>query len=158
MGMILFLILACGLPGLMLLYVRQRIPEDAWSGLAVKSRMHAAPPKPFERYPGYLGGLKAEGAADQNSDKSLSVHGADIEHGLTSNTMRSDDAEQRSEGVSHTGGALVREQDRKSDLETPPATDPTGIGPPPAGAKISPDGKVTSEISGTAASSDKAKS
>lgn len=158
MGMILFLILACGLPGLMLLYIRQRVPDNAWSGQAVESRMHTAPPKPFERYPGYLGGLKPEGSADQNSDKGLSVHGADIEHGLTSNTTRSDDKEQRSGDVSHIGGGLVREQDKKPNPETPPATDPTGIGPPPAGAKISSDGKVTSETNGADASPDKAKS
>lgn len=158
MGMILFLILACGLPGLIFLYIRQSVPDNAWSGQAVGSRMHTASPKPFERYPGYLGGLKTEGSNNQNIDKSLSVHGADIEHGLTSNTTRSDAKVQRAGDVSHMGGALVREQGNKPDLETPPATDPTGIGPPPAGSKISLDGKVTSETAGIDASSDKAKS
>jgi hypothetical protein len=146
MGMILFLLLACGLPGLIFLYIRQSIPDDAWSGQAVGARMHTVPPKPFGRYRGYLGGLKDEGSACQNSDKSLSVHGADIEHGLTSNITRTDEKERSAGGMAHTGG----------DLETPAATDPTGIGPPPAGAKISPDGTVASEIPGTGASPDKA--
>ncbi len=146
MGMILFLILACGLPGIIMLYIRHRVPDDALTGHAVGSRMHTAPPKPFERYPGYLGGIKAEGSGDQKSDKGLSVHGADIEHGLTSSTTRTDEKERSSAGVTHIGG----------DPETQPATDPTGIGPPPAGAKISPDGKVTTETTGTEASLDKA--
>ncbi|WP_143132157.1 hypothetical protein [Methylobacterium sp. 174MFSha1.1] len=137
--MIIFLLLACGFPGLIFLYIRQRVPDTAWSRHAVASRMHTAPPKPFQRYPGYLGGLRAEGSDSQKSDKILSAHGAGIEHGFTSNTTRSDDKEQRSEDTNHIGGALVREQGK-----TPPATDSTGIGPPPAGSKISPDGKVTS--------------
>jgi hypothetical protein len=48
------------------------------------------------------------------------------------------------------------EDGKKPDPEIPPATDPTGIGPPPAGAKISPDGIVTSEPNGADASPDKA--
>lgn len=50
------------------------------------------------------------------------------------------------------------EDGKKPNPETPPATDPTGIGPPPAGAKISPDGKVTSETPGADTAPDKAKS
>jgi hypothetical protein len=157
MGMILFLILACGIPGLIFLYIRQRVPDNAWTGHAVESRMHTAPPKPFQRYQGYLGGLRAEGSASQNSDESLSVHGADIEHGLTSNKTRSDDKGQISGDVRPIGSGVVREQGKKPNPETPPATDPTGIGPPPAGAKVSSDGKVTSDIGGGDASHDKAK-
>lgn len=156
MGMILFLILACGLPGLMLLYIRQRVPDNAWARRVVGSRMHTAPPKPFERYSGYLGGLKNEGHASQNSDKSLSVHGADIEHGLTSNTTRNDNQQQKSGDASHIGDAIDREPGKKLNLETPPATDPTGIGPPPAGSKISPLGKTSSETTRNDASPDKA--
>ncbi len=148
MSMMLFLILACGLPGLIFLYIRQSIPDNAWSGQAVGSRMHPAPSKAFERYPGYLGGLRDEGPAGQNSDESLSVHGADIEHGLTSNMTRTDEKERSSGIVSHISG----------DHETQPASDPTGIGPPPPGAKISPDGKVTSETPGTGEFPDKAQS
>jgi len=157
MGMILFLLLACGLPGLIFLYIRQRVPDNAWSGHAVEARMHTASPKAFQRYPGYLGGLRSEGSDSQNSDKSLAGHGTDIEHGSTSNITRSGDKEQRSGDISHIGGALVREQGERPDLETPPASDPTGIGPPPAGSRISPDGKVTSKAAGHDESADKAK-
>lgn len=45
---------------------------------------------------------------------------------------------------------------KKADFQTPPATDPTAVGPPPPGAKISPDGKATSEVKGTG-NTDKAK-
>lgn len=41
------------------------------------------------------------------------------------------------------------EDDNKPDRQTAPATDPTGIGPPPPGAKVSPDGKVTPKVEGT---------
>ncbi len=34
---------------------------------------------------------------------------------------------------------------RDKPVAPPPATDPTGIGPPPAGAAVAPDGAVTSE-------------
>lgn len=116
MGMILFLILACGLPGLILLYLRQRIPDIAWAGLAVESPKHAAPFKPSERREGYLGGATAEGTTRQNSTESLSVHGADIEHGLTSNTLRTDAKEQGAAGTSHDGSASGREPDKSISL------------------------------------------
>ena len=103
MGMILFLILACGLPGLMLLYIRQRVPDNVGAGFAAAPPTLLAPPVPSERHTGYLagylGGSKAEGSANQNSRESLSVHGADIGQGLTSNTLGTDAKEQGSKGV-----------------------------------------------------------
>jgi len=49
------------------------------------------------------------------------------------------------------------EHGKRPNPQTPPAMDPTAIGPPPTGAKVGPDGKVTSEVTGTKESPDKAK-
>lgn len=40
---------------------------------------------------------------------------------------------------------------RKTRENPPPATDPTGIGPPPAGAEVARDGAVTSGLTADAA-------
>lgn len=111
MGMILFLILACGFPGLMLLYIRQRVPDNAWAGPAVEPAVYGARSEPREYREGYLGGVKAEGSQNHNSDESFSFHGADIEHGLTSNTIRTDAKEHKS-GSAINDSTSGRKQDK----------------------------------------------
>ncbi|TGD95621.1 hypothetical protein [Methylobacterium nonmethylotrophicum] len=85
MGFVLFLILACGLPGLMLLSIRRQVPDRAWAGFARTPAHHAPPVEPGGRHPGYVGGATDDGSSARRPNDDLSRQGADIEHGLTRN-------------------------------------------------------------------------
>ncbi|KMO33452.1 hypothetical protein VQ02_20885 [Methylobacterium variabile] len=112
MGMVLFLILACGLPGLMLLYIRRRVPDAAWAGFAMTSPRHAAPVERGGERTGYIGGATSDGSAARSRSESVSMQGADIEHGLTGNAARPDDTERRPDATTPDRGTPDHEQGR----------------------------------------------
>jgi hypothetical protein len=123
MGFILFLILACGLPGLLAFYILRRVREEAWS--AAPSRppapsQAAAPPARETERSGYLGGAKGGAVNQSGLERSMATQGADIEHGMASNTVRVDGSDRRQDGTVPIGSAPGHERDRGSQAEAGP--------------------------------------
>ena len=114
MGFILFLLLAIGMPALLALYIRQRVPEEAWSAVPITPPTPAPVARDAERS-GYLGGNKGEGVTQQGLERSLATQGADIEHGLSRNTDRVDGTDRRQDGTIPIGSAPGQERGHERD-------------------------------------------
>ena len=123
MGFILFLLLALGMPALLALYIRQRVPEEAWSAVPIRPPAPEPVARDAERS-GYLGGNKGEGVTQQGLERSLATQGADIEHGLARNTDRIDGTDRRQDGTMPIGSApghgRGHERDSGSQAEAGP--------------------------------------
>lgn len=123
MGFILFLILACGLPGLLAFYILRRVPEEAWSAAPARPpapSQAAAPPARETERSGYLGGAKGGAVNQSGLERSMATQGADIEHGMASNTVRVDGSDRRQDGTVPIGSAPGHERDRGSQAEAGP--------------------------------------
>lgn len=119
MGFILFLILACGLPGLLAFYILRRVPEDASSVVPARPPAPAPVARETERS-GYLGGAKGGAVSQPGLERSMATQGADIEHGMASNTVRVDGSDRRQDGTVPIGSAPGHERDRGSQAEAGP--------------------------------------
>ncbi|WP_407520808.1 hypothetical protein [Methylobacterium oryzisoli] len=142
MGFILFLLLGIAMPALLALYVRQRVPEEAWSAVPLKPPAPVPVARDAERS-GYLGGNKGTGATKQDVERSLATQGADIEHGLARNTVRVDGSDRRQDGTTPIGSApgqeRPQERGQERDSGSQAETKPPGIAE--ANERKSPEGK-----------------
>ncbi|MFE1599869.1 hypothetical protein [Methylobacterium sp. ID0610] len=119
MGFILFLILACGLPGLMLYSIRQRVPEEAWA-LSPTRRPEPMPVARGSERAGDLGEAEGGGGTNRRLENITAIQGADIEHGLTSNAARIGGTDRRADGTLPIGSAPGHGRDGGSQAEEAP--------------------------------------
>ncbi|ACA20027.1 hypothetical protein M446_5738 [Methylobacterium sp. 4-46] len=123
-GFLLFLVIACGLPLLALFVLGPRVPDHAWAALGSGAQRAAQARPAAGGHAATVPSQATAAGAHEQRERLTSVQGADLEHGLVSNTARvGDGTDRRMDGTTPIGSGAERDGGSQAETMKPGAED-----------------------------------